>query len=245
MSRPAFALILCALLLAWPAAGQTFIRSLPTSTNLTSATKIPVDDATYGTRAITFNNLMAAAATNAAVLAAIADLLDLKVDAAAGTLTGGTLATSATFSYATANTVPYFNGSKSLVSSAVTPTELGYLSGVTSALQTQLAAKAPLASPAFTGTPTAPTPSTSDSSTKVATTAFTKNAVAFAFDQIVVDNYQALVTGDPTIAPLVYVTAEAVGFWVWVPGSTLTADDGDVAEVQGFENDGRYLRISQ
>ena len=43
--------------------------------------------------------------------------------------------------YATASTVPYFDSSKNLVSSAVTPTELGYLSGVTSAIQTQLAAK--------------------------------------------------------------------------------------------------------
>ncbi|KAF0176443.1 MAG: Uncharacterized protein FD161_2982 [Limisphaerales bacterium] len=43
----------------------------------------------------------------------------------------------------TATTVPYADASKVLVSSAVTPTELGYLSGVTSALQTQLAAKLP------------------------------------------------------------------------------------------------------
>lgn len=38
----------------------------------------------------------------------------------------------------TANTVPYLNASKSLVSSAVTPTELGYLSGVTSGIQAQI-----------------------------------------------------------------------------------------------------------
>ncbi len=38
---------------------------------------------------------------------------------------------------ATATTVPYLNGSKQLTSSAVTPTELGYLSGVTSSIQTQ------------------------------------------------------------------------------------------------------------
>lgn len=43
--------------------------------------------------------------------------------------------------YATATTVPYFDASKNLISSAVTPTELGYLSGVTSAIQTQLNAK--------------------------------------------------------------------------------------------------------
>jgi len=43
--------------------------------------------------------------------------------------------------YATATTVPYFDASKNLISSAVTPTELGYVSGVTSAIQTQLNAK--------------------------------------------------------------------------------------------------------
>src|ERR1051325_5584277 len=41
----------------------------------------------------------------------------------------------------TATTVPYLNASKILASSAVTPTELGFLSGVTSAIQTQLNAK--------------------------------------------------------------------------------------------------------
>ena len=43
---------------------------------------------------------------------------------------------------------------------AITPTsvELNYVDGVTSAIQTQLDAKAPLASPALTGTPTCPTP---------------------------------------------------------------------------------------
>ena len=50
--------------------------------------------------------------------------------------------------------------------------ELGYLDGVTSSIQSQLNAKAPLANPAFTGTPTAPTPTTGDNSTKVATTAY-------------------------------------------------------------------------
>lgn len=41
----------------------------------------------------------------------------------------------------TATTVPYLDANKRFVSSAVTPTELGYVSGVTSAIQTQLAAK--------------------------------------------------------------------------------------------------------
>jgi len=46
------------------------------------------------------------------------------------------------FTSLTASTVPFLNASKVLTSSAVTPTELGFLSGVTSAVQTQINAKA-------------------------------------------------------------------------------------------------------
>jgi len=53
-----------------------------------------------------------------------------------------------------------------------TVTELNYTAGVTSAIQTQLDAKAPLASPALTGTPTAPTAAAGTNTTQVATTAF-------------------------------------------------------------------------
>lgn len=42
-------------------------------------------------------------------------------------------------------------------------------------VETQLLLKAPLASPSFTGTPLSTTPSNSDNSTKIATTAFVKN----------------------------------------------------------------------
>lgn len=42
------------------------------------------------------------------------------------------------FEAVTANRVPYVDGTNNLVESSVTPTELGYLSGVTSAIQTQL-----------------------------------------------------------------------------------------------------------
>lgn len=64
------------------------------------------------------------------------------------------------------------------ISGAVTPThtELNYVDGVTSAIQTQLDAKAPLASPILTGAPTAPTPLAGDNSTKIATTAFVVTA---------------------------------------------------------------------
>uniref|UniRef100_UPI003784593F tail fiber domain-containing protein n=1 Tax=Daejeonella sp. TaxID=2805397 RepID=UPI003784593F len=47
-------------------------------------------------------------------------------------------------------------------------------------INTALATKAPLASPSFTGTPTAPTPTTSDNSTQLATTAFVKANIGTA-----------------------------------------------------------------
>jgi len=46
------------------------------------------------------------------------------------------------------------------------------------ATATALALKAPLTSPAFTGSPTAPTPSTGDNSTRIATTAMVRSALA-------------------------------------------------------------------
>lgn len=70
----------------------------------------------------------------------------------------------------TANRALITNGSGKVAVSAVTSTELGYLDGVTSAIQTQLNAKANLASPAFSGSPTAPTQAVSDNSTKISTT---------------------------------------------------------------------------
>lgn len=63
-------------------------------------------------------------------------------------------------------------------------TAIGDISG----LQTALDAKAPTASPNFTGTPTAPTPSAGDNSTKVATTAYVQGEVA---DRIPADTIQA------------------------------------------------------
>lgn len=46
------------------------------------------------------------------------------------------------------------------------------------------AAGAPIASPAFTGTPSAPTPAVGDNSTNIATTAFAQTAVAPAYDNV-------------------------------------------------------------
>lgn len=64
----------------------------------------------------------------------------------------------------------------------LTTTELNYVDGVTSAIQTQIDAKAPLESPALTGTPTAPTATAGTNTTQVATTAFVSTAVSNLID---------------------------------------------------------------
>lgn len=67
-----------------------------------------------------------------------------------------------------------------LVASPVTSTEVAYLDGVTSSIQDQLDAKAPLANPALTGTPTAPTAAADTDTTQVATTAYVVGQAASA-----------------------------------------------------------------
>lgn len=59
---------------------------------------------------------------------------------------------------------------------------------VSSAQQEALNLKANLASPALTGTPTAPTPDNSDSSTRIATTAFVVNKIAAVSSGVVTVN---------------------------------------------------------
>lgn len=60
----------------------------------------------------------------------------------------------------------------------ITPTELGYLDGVTSGIQAQINSKAPSASPTFTGVPAAPTASAGTNTTQLATTEFVGAAVS-------------------------------------------------------------------
>jgi hypothetical protein len=74
------------------------------------------------------------------------------------------------------------------ISSTVSSTEIGYVDGVTSAIQTQIDSKlatataastyAPLASPALTGVPTAPTAAANTNTTQIATTAYVQTEIA-------------------------------------------------------------------
>jgi hypothetical protein len=63
------------------------------------------------------------------------------------------------------------------INSTINP-ELTVLAGNITALTAALVPLANIASPTFTGTPTAPTPTTGDNSTQIATTAFIQSAIA-------------------------------------------------------------------
>jgi len=66
---------------------------------------------------------------------------------------------------------------------SVTSTEFQYINSLSSNAQTQIDSKAPLASPALTGNPTAPTQAAGNNSTRLATTAYVDNSTA-ARDQL-------------------------------------------------------------
>jgi hypothetical protein len=130
--------------------------------------------------ASTISDLQNAITNNASVLANTA-----KVGNAThtGDATGSTVLTLATVnanvgSFGTASSVPTVtvNG-KGLVTAAVN-TPIAIAQSQVTNLTTDLGLKAPLASPTFTGTPTAPTATAGTNTTQVATTAFVTNAGA-------------------------------------------------------------------
>ena len=112
----------------------------------------------------------------------------------------------------------------------VTDTEIGYLDGVTSAIQTQIDAKAPLSSPTFTGTPTLPTgtiattQTAGNNTTAVATTAFVATAVSGA--TVVVSSATAPVS--PTAGLVWFDTSTGASYiyynsaWVELGGGTMS-----------------------
>ena len=83
------------------------------------------------------------------VTSAIQTQLNAKAASSSPTLSG-----TVTVSGVTASRALTTDGSSAIAASATTATELGYVSGVTSSIQTQLNSKAPTASPTFTGTAT-------------------------------------------------------------------------------------------
>jgi len=70
---------------------------------------------------------------------------------------------------------------------------------------------APLNSPALTGTPTAPTPSSGDNTTKIATTAFIRNAIGGVSSVSVAGSSNVVLTATQTGAGVIVLSGELTG----------------------------------
>lgn len=152
----------------WPAGGVFTYATLNDGTTTVTATAAELnylDITTLGT----------GAASKAVVLDGSGNYV-FPAGAAVSWASGGSISVG-TVTYATLN-----DGSNNITATAaeinkldgatVTTAEINHLSGVTSGLQSQLNAKAPLASPALTGVPTAPTAVSGTGTNQIATCAF-------------------------------------------------------------------------
>ena len=107
------------------------------------------DGASGSSRGITKTNLLGVTSTEMGYLSGVTSAIQTQIDTKQATITGA--ATTIDTEDLTASRALVSNVSGKVAVSAVTSTELGYLDGVTSAIQTQIDAKSPIASPEFTG----------------------------------------------------------------------------------------------
>jgi len=121
----------------------------------------------------------------------------------------GLAATSIILNSETASTIASFDFAKNIksLSTATYPnlTELSYLKGITGAINVTYA---PLVSPSFTGTPTAPTATVGTNTTQIATTAFAQGIRPYKV-------YAALISQVGTSAPTVKILENTIGSIVW------------------------------
>lgn len=128
--------------------GFSVDQNLLTTSNATFA-GVTTTSLTLGATAIT------ATAAQINYLSGATSNIQTQLNGKQATITGG--ATSIVSTNLATSVALVSDASGKVAASAVTATELGYLSGVTSAIQTQISAKANTASPTLTGTVTAPT----------------------------------------------------------------------------------------
>ena len=160
---------------------NTHIENTTTAHGITLANLIKTSDTGTVTSTMILDGTIVNADVNASAAIAYSKL----------NLTGGVVSNDLandTIVDADINTAAAIAWTKIAPSSTVSATELGYLDGVTSAVQTQIDAKlatataastyAPLASPALTGVPTAPTAAANTNTTQVATTAYVQTELS-------------------------------------------------------------------
>jgi hypothetical protein len=167
--------------LVTPVLGVATATSINGTTIPTSATLIKASDTGTVTSTMISDGTIVDADINASAAIAKTKL------ALTGTITSSDI-TNDTIVDGDINTAAAIAWTKIAPSSTVSATELGYLDGVTSAIQTQIDSKlatatasstyAPIASPTFTGVPAAPTATAGTSTTQVATTAFVGTAIS-------------------------------------------------------------------
>jgi hypothetical protein len=148
-------------------------NSATTATDANTASAIVARDASGNFTAGTITAALTGNASTATTLATARNIAGQSFDGSANISIAPTDLTGVT---STAAEINILDGA------TLSVTELNYVDGVTSAIQTQLDNKAPLASPALTGTPTAPTASAVTNDTQIATTAFVATAVANLVD---------------------------------------------------------------
>lgn len=112
------------------------------------------------------------------------------------------------------------------ITGAVTPThtELNFVDGVTSAIQTQIDNKAGLASPTFTGTPAAPTATLGTDSTQLATTAFVQDAIANVNAQTATVVSVVAGTSQAAVAGAHYILTNVAATTVTLPATPTSGD---------------------
>jgi hypothetical protein len=198
-------------------AGATFLRSLWMRTG--SATGgIPASQLPTGVATIPFVESAIAGAT--AGLAPITSPVFEGTPEAPTPTTGDNSTRLATTAYVQEQgytTASFVNGA---ISAAVAP--LATVTFVDSQIASATAGLAPLASPALTGTPTAPTPTAADSTTKIATTAYVKS-----------QGYQTASNVAAAIAALPIVKSGSVSLGSVAAGGTGT---GSVTFASPFPN---------
>lgn len=141
------------------------ITNLPAATSVSGTDSVPIVQTSTSVRA-TLSQI-------AAYTQSVYPAPGVTSIATSGPITGGTITSTGTISLSTGgvtntylDTMPTLTLKGNSTGGTASPSDLS-----TSTVMTMLGA-APLASPTFTGTPLAPTPSTGDSSTQIATTAF-------------------------------------------------------------------------
>jgi hypothetical protein len=161
--------------LVTPVLGVATATSINGTTIPSSATLIKASDTGTVTGTMIADNTIVNAEINSAAAIAYSKLA----------LTGAIVSTDIandTILNADINTAAAIDWTKLGISSTVSSTEIGYVDGVTSAIQPQIDAKltsttaastyAPIASPTLTGVPLAPTAAANTNTTQIATTAY-------------------------------------------------------------------------